>query len=160
MPAKLKKTNSPLGSVIRRARLRRRWSLKFLADQLGITRQYVSKIEHGSSHLRDNGALRDQIIELLDLNQAEIEELVPRRKLVSHPPQKRTLGWWLYTGHHRLKLNQQPIALQAHTNHSTISTLERNTYKYHAGPELLGRIGRAIGKKVPRRFLRRHQNSH
>ena len=73
MPAKLKKTNSPLGSVIRRARLRRRWSLKFLADQLGITRQYVSKIEHGSSHLRDNGALRDQIIELLDLNQAEIE---------------------------------------------------------------------------------------
>jgi transcriptional regulator with XRE-family HTH domain len=119
-----KPAQTEFGSFIRSARKAMGFSGDEFAEKIGVTRQQISKIEIGRYGSANNG-LVGKLAEVLGVDVAELQELVPSRRLRQSRKESRSaLGNFIIK--RRLELNLSGVELSRRTGISSgaLSLLE------------------------------------
>lgn len=145
-------TKSDFGRLIRARRQERGMSMAKLAEQLSVSRQYVSLIENGNRSLCHNKTIIARLVTELELDPKQLNAyraaLPNQSKARSARVERLTQAGKMITEKRReRKLRQVDLANQAGTSLTVISGLERGNYPLSLA--LAKRINRVLKIKFP-----------
>ena len=151
MGANQKASESDLGQLIRTRRKALGMSPKALAEQLEVSRQFVSQVELGRSSLSESGDMIARLAQVLQLDVEELEAVRPRRKR-KQMESPNPLAGFLAEERVRLGLTMREVSKLGGISQGTISTVERGLSR--PSPAVLDRFARALQCQIPPELAR------
>ena len=117
-----------LGALIQERRMLLGMSQSDIADRIGVSRTFVSKIELGRVGLVEAtaDATLKKLAKALQLDPDTLRQVRPKRKIANKPRTEGTLSALLTARRVELGLSQATIATRAGVAKSTVSDIERN----------------------------------
>lgn len=141
--ARTKPTSSPLGSAIRDHRHKLGLTQRELAKRMNTSWQLVSQVELGNVPLSSNAPTLIKFAQAFGINEQELTNLKPPRKLKKPLSDPNTIGGFIAARRHELGLTLKQLGERSGTNGSYLSKIELGEYR--PTEELLRRMAAALG---------------
>ncbi len=133
-----------LGEFLRRRRLELGLSQEKIADNVEVSRNYVSLIELGKIGLCESDGLLLKIAKILDLDVNVLKDLRPSKRSKKRDTE---LGAIIVDRRHEMRLSQSEFASLAGLRVSQIIGLERGTIK-RPNPVTITKLEKVLGFKI------------
>ena len=148
--------STQLGMIFRTHRLEIGFSLKRLALDLNVSREWLSAIERGDAGGSRSLAFLLRYAARIEMDPSAILmlDLKPKRKptkLKNRVP--GTLGKFLTLRRQELDLSQKETAKRAGISTGLISGAECGTYPHRIRPEILARLAKALKCEIPAELM-------
>ena len=144
--------NTGLGVLIKTRRLELNMSLAGVAKMIGVSRQYVSQIEHGEASLVDSDELVKKLANVLQLESETLKSLRRKRKGLKI---KLTDPLCKFLYERRLQLSLSRKDLNRRLGHKEKSSLihELESGSYYPSIKLLSRLEKVLDCKIPDKLI-------
>lgn len=141
-----KKTQNPLGLLVRSSRHDRKLSLALFAKEVGVTRARLSQIELGRAKMNKSYRTLKRLAALCDVDLDLLKELVIQ---ATH---RGTVGWLVQMRRLELGLSQREVAIKIGVSTSTITCIEKNANRRLTLP-VLKKVENFLGSEIPREYV-------